>query len=113
MVTLFASRKHYLVELEDKNEIDDEKNMNQNDEENVFNGQQNKAFVCTDKAKCHRRPGNENCCCQGPDCEIETSFDGKDIFAKGKNAVCNSKGTPGMTNFAFISLTLSIFSIID
>ena len=64
--------------------------------------QQNKAFRCTDRARCHRRPGNENCYCQGPDCEIETSLDGREIFAKGSNAVCNSKGTPGVKSVALI-----------
>ena len=53
MVTLFASRKHYLVELEDKNEIIDENEKNVlNHEENVLNheeknAQQNKAFLLT------------------------------------------------------------------
>ena len=39
MVTLLArNRKHYLVEVEDKNEIIDEKEKNhKKDEENVFN----------------------------------------------------------------------------
>ena len=38
MVTLLArNRKHYLVEVEDKNEIIDEKDMNEYDEKNVFN----------------------------------------------------------------------------
>ena len=38
MVTLFASRKHYLVEIEDKNEIIDENEKNVlNHEENVLN----------------------------------------------------------------------------
>ena len=38
MVTLLArNRKHYLVEVEDKNEIIDEKDMNEYEEENVFN----------------------------------------------------------------------------
>ena len=38
MVILLArNRKHYLVEVEDKNEIIDEKDMNEYEEENVFN----------------------------------------------------------------------------
>ena len=38
MVTLLArNRKHYLVEVEDKNEIIDEEDMNEYEEENVFN----------------------------------------------------------------------------
>ena len=38
MVTLLArNRKHYLVEVEDKNEIIDEKDMNEYEEENVLN----------------------------------------------------------------------------
>ena len=38
MVTLFArNRKHYLIEVEDKNEIMNEKGKNNNNEENVLN----------------------------------------------------------------------------
>ena len=38
MVILLArNRKHYLVEVEDKNEIIDEEDMNEYEEENVFN----------------------------------------------------------------------------
>ena len=38
LVTLLArNRKHYLVEVEDNNEINDEKDMNEYEEENVFN----------------------------------------------------------------------------
>ena len=120
IVTLLArNRKHYLVEVEDKNEIIDEKEKNHEDVENDSNHeekntdeekkgpsiQQNKAFQsfgCTDGARCHRRPGKDNCYCQGPDCEIETSLDGREIFAKGRNAVCESKGTPGVTIVTFL-----------
>ena len=38
VVTLLArNRKHYLIEVEDKNETNDEKEMIHNDEENVEN----------------------------------------------------------------------------
>ena len=38
MVTLLArNRKHYLVEVEDKNEIIDEKEKNHEDVDNVYN----------------------------------------------------------------------------
>ena len=38
VVTLFArNRKHYLIEVEDKNETNDEKKMIHNDDENVEN----------------------------------------------------------------------------
>ena len=38
VVTLLArNRKHYLIEVEDKNETNDEKEMINNDEENVEN----------------------------------------------------------------------------
>ena len=132
LVTLLARNRKYLIELEDENEIIDEKEKNHIDEENLLNHeeknndeeknvksrkvsqsslssklrktQQNKAMKCTHGARCHRRPGNENCYCQGPDCVIETSLDGRTIFAKGRNAVCESKGTPGVTNFTFLLL---------
>ena len=52
MVTLLARNRKYLVEVENKNEIIDEKKKNQNDKENVLNhvaknAQQNKAFLLT------------------------------------------------------------------
>ena len=44
MVTLFArNRKHYLIEVEDKNEIMNEKGKNNNNEENVRNHEKNAA----------------------------------------------------------------------
>ena len=44
MVTLFArNRKHYLIEVEDKNEIMNEKGKNNNNEENVLNHEEKNA----------------------------------------------------------------------
>ena len=141
MVTLLArSTKHYLIEVEDKNESINEKEKDHNDEGNVVEiknndegrdakprkvlildivtnidstepkslqsvssrhrkrNQQNKAFACYAGARCHRSfryRGNAEYYCTGPDCEIDTSLDGKTITCRGKNAVCNSQGTPG------------------
>ena len=44
MVTLFArNRKHYLIEVEDKNEIMNEKGKNNNNDENVLNHEEKNA----------------------------------------------------------------------
>ena len=44
MVTVFArNRKHYLIEVEDKNEIMNEKGKNNNNDENVLNHEEKNA----------------------------------------------------------------------
>ena len=44
MVTLFArNQKHYLIEVEEKNEIMNEKGKNNNNEENVLNHEEKNA----------------------------------------------------------------------
>ena len=64
--------------------------------------QQNKAFQCFDGARCHqssRYRGNAECYCAGTDCHMDNSSDGKTIIVRGKDAICNSQGTPGLDDF--------------
>ena len=65
---------------------------------------QNKQLSCYDGAHCHRRPfkigGPDKCWCTDPaDCTIDISKDGKQITVRGRNAVCLTKGTPGVVVF--------------